>query len=370
MQYLSIKRISRTCARSGSLFLLISLCLVSCSPNSDSNSEPVSPSAPRKDSQSEANPINEPQDSAAATSSNDRKTEPAIPVVNLQQGAQRIAAYAANESNNLHYLIAVSACKNEKCPIQVNLVNQNRIVDTLDFEWSSSSQEVKFGSLGYGYGAGDLLDKTTQYPTWTVGSNEYDTVSNIMRTVKLSPNLNGLLVHQSTGFEHLHRRHSLFVAINGKLKEVWNARETNGPSWSTMLISNSGLPDSQKMIYLNGIKLSLSGVEDQFDTLNITYLSWNRNNNQLDTNREKFGELYAVVAYPFTNTTQARQSLDKNQSCFGHEFDILPASRFNQLKLEGNVVVATVTEDKRKANEMLKTIPQCASKMKLRLIPY
>lgn len=210
------------------------------------------------------------------------------------------------------YGLAPGSCVEGRCAPVIQLLFNEKLLDSaaLDFAASEAALTREEGNNG--------LAELTPVEAWTAGSEE-GAVTTALQSVRLTPARNGLLVHQAAGFEHVKRRHDLFVADGGKLERVWSAAEGAGPAWSVAEVVPSGKGRTDEIIYLQGFRPG--GAEA--DTLTARRLVWDDNKQKLVI--QPLAILPAVTAGEFSSVKMARRAA--TSSCL-NEYWVLPANRF------------------------------------------
>ncbi len=210
------------------------------------------------------------------------------------------------------YGLAPGSCTEGRCAPVIQLLSSGKLVDfiPLDFAASEAALTREEGNSG--------LAELTPVEAWTAGSEE-GAVTTALQSVRLTPAGNGLLVHQTAGFEHIKRRHDLFVADGKKLKRVWSAAEGAGPAWSAAEVVPSGNGRTDEIIYLRGFRPG--GTEA--DTLTARRLVWDDTKQELAV--QPLAILPAVTTGEYSSVKTARRAAAS--SCL-NEYWVLPANRF------------------------------------------
>ena len=215
-------------------------------------------------------------------------------------------------ADGLAYGLAPGSCREGRCAPVIQLLSNGKLLDStaLDFAASEAVLIREEGESG--------LTERPPIEAWTAGSEE-DAVTTALQLVRLTPARNGLLVHQAAGFEHVKRRHDLFVADGGKLKRVWSAAEGAGPVRSAAEVVPSVHGRTDEILLLEGFRPG--GAEA--DTLTARRLVWNNKKQALAV--RPLGMLPAVTAGEFPDAEAARQAAA--DSCLA-EYWVLPAKNF------------------------------------------
>ena len=239
-----------------------------------------------------------------------------------------LGKFPAAPSSNLNYEVSLAPCAQSTCPFQVRLIQGNRVYGTLNLDWRGVYAQPVKAAIDSSSGVGDPLQKRWEMTAWETGS-ENRNVSLTARSIALAPQLNGLLVHQRAGFEHLKRRHYLFIAVGRKLVRVWTGDEGQGPTWSTVEVFPPLRDGSQQFIFFNGLQLSgaaegqaTAEAIDDADSLEFAVYRWNARKNSIEKApaTDSAASVVAVVAGRYENVAEARKALQQQAGCLKNFF--------------------------------------------------
>jgi hypothetical protein len=156
-----------------------------------------------------------------------------------------------------------------------------------------------------------------------------------------------LLVDQAGGFEHVKRRHYLFVADRNELDRAWTGEEGAGPTWSAAIVVDGA--QGQEIVYLTAFR---PGAESA-DTLRGARYGWDEARNAVIA--RPLGPLYAVVAGTFVTPEAARAAVPP--ACLSKYF-VRPA---RDLGMSGSqTVLSAITTRQSWAENALKASGECA----------
>ena len=254
------------------------------------------------------------------------------------------------------YEIAISACDEGQCPIEVRLVRADQTLARAALDWPASTREVYRSEITRVLGIGDPFEPPQAEAL--VAGEETSSVSVLARPVRLTPEVTALLVDQAVGFDHVKRRHYVFLAREGALQRIWTGREGQGPTYTTIAI-RAVAPDRDEMLYFD--QLDLRG-EPTFDELTVSKLAWDAGSNALRS--EPAQGLRAVVIGPYDDPLSARRELEQDTLCLDG-FLVLPADRF--LAASG-AVLAAVTATESVALAVQQRLASCASQLQAQLV--
>jgi hypothetical protein len=112
-----------------------------------------------------------------------------------------------------------------------------RVLDSVPLGFAASGAPLTRESQTSSLGSAAPLE------AWTAGIEE-GAVTTAFEPVRLGPERTGVVVHQAAGFEHVKRRHDVFVADSGKLRLVWTAAEPQGPTRIAAHVVPQGTSDA------------------------------------------------------------------------------------------------------------------------------
>ncbi|MBI3684216.1 MAG: hypothetical protein HY235_27900 [Acidobacteria bacterium] len=238
----------------------------------------------------------------------------------------------------------------------MQLIGNGKVIDSSPLDFAASGAQLNKGIAEKIMGAGDPLQEDDQLAAWTAGDGE-GKVSTAVRRVKLSSDQTALLVDQSGGFEHLKRRHYLFISDNNKLKRIWTGEEGAGPAWSAVILVNAADGQSQQIVYLSGFQ---PGGRDP-DAVGAKRYGWDAAQKKLS--ERPLGSLYAIVAGNFDNPEAARKA--SAEPCLS-DYSALPA---RDLGISGaRIVLAAITTQKSLAEAALNRTDNCPGNVRRRIV--
>lgn len=262
-----------------------------------------------------------------------------------------LKSFPAGRASRLRYQLAFGACAGGQCPVQVRLVGKGGVIDEVSLDWGVTSAKAVELPLDGTLGVGDPLQRPAGLAGWTAGEDDGSVVT-FARTVRLSRDVNGLLVHQSAGFEHVKRRHYLFAVQGARIVRLWTGTEGNGPWWSTVAVTDVDKASNQGIVHFSGFSYPKG---NDYDRLDVTSLR-GRGQGKTVASQPAQG-IYAVVFGPFADPAAARRIRNKNWSCVSG-FSVLPSGRFGSLA-PGAAALAAMTTKRRHAEAALKRTQAC-----------
>ncbi|HYK36824.1 hypothetical protein [Alloacidobacterium sp.] len=216
----------------------------------------------------------------------------------------------------------------------------------MDMESSSASYEKD--ALEQGDGAGDPSYLRQDVAVWSSGDEESETTLAIF-PFRLAQGLDGILIDQRYGFEHVKRRHVLLGAKNNKLIELWKGTEGAGPTYSTTAAVNIA-GGREALLFYNFFS---NPVNDAPDKLRIQALAYDAATGTM----APYSTEFSVLAIgPFRTIADARKQYAAKNSCSPWLW-VLPAKEFEKPAGSG-YVLATVAS----TSEIAKSIKAEARK--------
>jgi hypothetical protein len=237
----------------------------------------------------------------------------------IKAGRARVVleTFPVARSSRFRYEMSLATCAKSGCPFQVRLIEGKQVCGTESLEWLATPAQIDKTEVDVTMGVGDPFQSSWEGSAWQVGE-ENQNVTVTARSIALTPDLNGVMVYQSAGFEHVKRRHYLFVAIERKLTLAWSNGEGSGPTWSSVEVSEP-LPDgSQTFIYFKGFWYPReSGPDDKPDTLEVASFRWNAQKAVIENApmQESSFSLFALIAGVYDTLADAEKAKQLHFDC-------------------------------------------------------
>lgn len=282
----------------------------------------------------------------------------------LHRARTVLARVKVHPGQNFIYELFVAPCGQKSCPFRVRLLQGKNRLSSVDLDWVKANGPATKEAIDESSGVGDPLQPDKGLTAWSTG-DEKENVSTVARSVRLTSNLNGLLIDRRAGFDHLKRHHDLFVAVNNRLLHAWSEEEASGPGWSTVALSPARADGSQDILYFNGFR---SPSDTDPDRLHFFRYRWDSAQNKV-VEPETKSEVFAVIAGTYDSVSKARQ-VQAGASCFDPAW-VLRSDAFSTLT-SGNFVLAAVTMRKSLADTKTAEIKSCAPQISVSVItsPY
>jgi hypothetical protein len=283
------------------------------------------------------------------------------------RGRVLLETFPVAPSSKLRYQLSIAPCAQSTCQIEVRLIEGNMAYETLPLDWSSTPAQPVKTAIDESLGAGDPLQKKWQGKAWEIGTEEGN-VSITARVIPLTKQLNGLLVDQRAGFEHLKRSHYLFVANGRNLVRAWTGSEGEGPTWSNVEISEPLSDGSQAFIYINGFRYPAeNGAEDVADSLELAIYRWNERKNLLENVpvTDSSFSIVALIAGTYETVAEARKAITQNSDCLKN-FLVLGADSLPRA-FKGNFAIAALSTKAALAEQLMEG---CAPGVKIERVNF
>jgi len=270
-----------------------------------------------------------------------------------------LGTYRVGRHEELAYELSIAPCDSDECIFQIRLLAGNAEVSSIDMGWAKASGKASRETAAESSGLGDPLD-VEKKSAWSTGEEE----ANVLTTatpVRLTSQLNGLLVGQRAGFERFKRHYDLYVAVGKKLIRAWTFQEGAGPTWSTVEVREKGGGGPQSVLLFDGFRYPSN---DQPDWLYFTVYSWNSSKNELQSIS---GDpmVTALIAGPYDTVAEARAA-HASAGCLSG-FWVLTSGAFLQLH-PGKFVLAAITARTPQAQRKLEEVRTCAPKFSVSLL--
>jgi hypothetical protein len=263
--------------------------------------------------------------------------------VKVARGRVVLETFPVEGSSQLRYEISLAPCAQSGCPFQVRLIDGKQVYGTESLEWLATPGQPVKTEVDGAMGVGDPLQRKWEGFAWQVGE-ENQSMAVTARSVALTPQLNGVLVHHSVGLDPIKRRHYLFVAIGRKLALAWTGIEGEGPTWSTVEVSKP-LPDgSQQLIFFKHFTYPTEdGAEDEPDSLEVTSYRWNAQKSEIESipMQQSSFSIVALIAGVYDTVAEAHKARRLHSDCLG-DFMFLRVDWLPQVP-KGKVAIAALS---------------------------
>ena len=261
------------------------------------------------------------------------------------------------------YELSLARCGKKKCPVEVRLVDATAVYQTLALDWTAAVGEPSEDTVAPWSGVGDPLETNAELTAWSTGEEE-TAVSTAARTVDLIPSLKGLLVHQSAGFEHVKRRHYLFVATGKTLVRAWTGEEGEGPTYSSVDVTDAGARGRQRILFWR----FFAAQGNTADPWELAAYQWSSEKHLLEKlPPQDSPRVFAAILGSYESVAEARKLLATEGECLP-SFRVLASSALGVPRGGGNFVIAGLTAREPLAVEALKAAHACAPRLKGRVL--
>jgi hypothetical protein len=238
------------------------------------------------------------------------------------------------DAAGLRYEVSPGRCQKGDCTIVVRLMQRTRELDTQSLGTGVRSLAFKPTPFRRSNGAGDPLATSDAAQAFSSGTEE-DSITVVVRPVKLTRELTGALIDLRIGFEHVKRRHAVFAAPDQKLAQVWSAEEGEGPTFSTTAL----LPEAQGRQPLAYFSFFSFPDDSAADKMSVEVMAYDAESRKLAPDR---AHLLRLFAGPYRSAAEARAARVQRNRCHVPLW-VLPSEGF-QTSTHGFVVaVASVS---------------------------
>ncbi len=263
----------------------------------------------------------------------------------------------AVSTGGVRFEVVIGACtKARSCPVQVHLFKGKRKLDSATLKWRSETRTPTPEPVDAVWGAGDPLIGEPSHPAAQTGK-ESGYLSTLTRCVRLDSGHQGVLVTQRTGFEHLKRQNTVFVAQGERLKRAWQMEEGAGPVWTSVMLVPDGARGGQWLVRVDA---SRSPDEGESDTLTASAFGWDASRAALV--EKAWGTdvplLSAAVVGGFQSVAEARRVRDEQSECL-ESFWVLPLVELKGAPLSGAYVLVALSADRTRAESALEHARRC-----------
>jgi hypothetical protein len=226
-------------------------------------------------------------------------------------------------TRDFQYQLAVAPCVGKKCPISVNLLHNGKRLDQKSLPQAAKSRKFARKRIHPAWTA-RLFNAAPELHVWESGFKNAR-VGVLARAVPLDAAHVGLLVTQLIGVDVLHRDHVLYVADEGKLKEIWSFSDSAPPVSSAVYpVTHQG---KSYLLFWKDREGYPEG-ENVPDSHQASLLIWQADKKSVESLTLPSREipLYAAVSGFHPDAVQARQATEKITCPANFEFRYSPAS--------------------------------------------
>lgn len=264
-----------------------------------------------------------------------------------------LGSFKVGPKSNFSYELSIAPCSDKACSFQVRLLEGTEVLATADLDGAKASGPATKERVDESSGAGDPLQPDERQAAWSTG-DEKQNVTTVVRAVRLTSELNGLLVDRRAGFDELKRRHELFVAVEKKLVRAWSHAEGPGPTWSTVEIVDSTRDGFQRILYFSGFHYP---SDDQPDWLDVSVYEWSPTKNEIKLAPRGLFSVFAVIVGSYPAVSKARE-VQASSACLG-AFWVLKSEVFPKLE-PGKFVLAAVSHKRDAATRESEAVKSCS----------
>ena len=278
---------------------------------------------------------------------------PWVAIAQPQTGDTSLASFPLAGTERFEVVI-LGICKpveNDlgECPVEVRLKDRDKTLGIQKLELGVNTYKGKF-KVGK---VGESFDITNDY-----SDGEYAYLKVYPRLAEIAPGVKGLIVTEQGGYEHVYRRHVIYISDKGKLKLVYK-----GGDWgqSATFIYAARIDDVPVVVYFD---FSFDSVAK----FSPATLQWSKKRKVLEYPEHKapLPPIYAVIAgsdKTLASAEKRRSAYDKCEAFFAVD------GRMNFMTIEsgqtpklarGFFVQAFFTVDEKEASARVADLKKCA----------
>jgi hypothetical protein len=257
-------------------------------------------------------------------------------------------------------------CSGKSCQLVVQLADRGKVLDEAKLAWSVAPGRPTREAPDVNSGVRGALSEATTPVGVSLGSDD-DTVATFPRLVHFAAGRTGLLVTQRGGYDHVKRRHDLFVVGDSRLIHALGEEEPAGPAWSTTEVA--GLAAGREAIV--HVRTFEPGDDETPDTLEASRYAWDAKDDRLRAVSGKEAvPLYVLTAGRFPTIAAARAAKNEQAECLS-PFVVIPLSSLEGPKGGGgkNFTLAAVSVQRAEAEAARAKIAGCAPTVKSSIVP-
>ncbi|MBN8226855.1 hypothetical protein JYK02_04950 [Corallococcus macrosporus] len=268
------------------------------------------------------------------------------------QDGLELKRFKASETTDAMYVLRATGCRkaSDTCKLELELS-----------EGAEGKRKARLPD-GMAHGIQQAPSGTASSERWTSGEEERNVTTSV-QPVRLTADAWGLLVTQESGFEHVHRRHRLYVVKDGGVAEAWKGDENfAGPEQSS--VSPYPLtPDSPvEGFFREYVFLSADADSGEPDQWKLQAYRWDATAQKVV--KERRPERHAAIIGSFKTVREAiayREDTQSEKLCT-NDFLVLESTSFKRLT-PGLFIVTKLLPEKKAAEAALKKVSACNPKV-------
>lgn len=265
------------------------------------------------------------------------------------QDGLELKRFKASDKSDATYVLRATGCR--------------KAGDTCQLELSDGAGGKRKARLPDGMAYG-IEKEPGALERWTSGEEERN-VTTTVQPVRLEADAWGLLATQESGFEHVHRRHRLYVFKDGDVTEAWNGDENfAGPEQSHVGPYPLTPGSSVEGFYREYAFLSADSESGESDQWKLDAYRWDATGRKALKELRQRPERYAAIIGSFKTVQDAiayRQGAQLEQVCAAG-FLVLASTPHKRLT-PGLFIVTSIHAEKKSAEAALKKVSACNPKV-------
>ena len=279
--------------------------------------------------------------------------------------AERIVLAEFPAGGKLHFELSAAPCasakkdeKNGTCRVQVRLLEEKNLLETHNLEWEATSGSK--GKLDVTKST-DESPRHRSKPKWVLAPPQDDgyfdegELAVYCESLDVAPGVRGILVTEEAGFEHTHRRHVIFVAVDGRLIAAWNGGDKIGAS-VTWLAPAQMEDHTPRAVYFY---VSYSGEDE--DDFEVSALRWDPKKGVLQEAKQdsQYPPVFAAIAGSDKTVAESRKTREKLNACEAAQGFIVVSTKAIPRLTKGLFIVAAFSVDERELKKQVEAMKRC-----------
>lgn len=223
------------------------------------------------------------------------------------------------------YEVSIEPCGALHCPIQVRLRDESKVYDSLDLDVCAPPVEPyrgidrPFDSIS---GVGDPSAFERINGVWYV-PYQHTGMALLARSINLTADLRGVLIHIGWSWAGASKRHFLVVALHGKLTLAWTPPDPEPDHFVRVGLKNYGHEGLQQIHYFRGIDIyrihaPTGGIRTRnFSPVEAAIYRWNAEMGKIEqlSIAEADVPIFAFVGGVFESDAEAWATWPKGVIC-------------------------------------------------------
>lgn len=276
----------------------------------------------------------------------------------VEQARLVLGRFPAAPEGSRVYELSVAPCASGQCPIEVCLLDGDRLIARAPLDWVAPEQMAMRALADDNSRIGDPLQIAVRPEVWSWGTGDA-ALAAAARKVVLSRNRRGLLIDLIAGSGQRRQRHYLYVANGDQLLRAWAAADQEGPHWTSVELTSSAGSSAQSILLFEAFQPG----GDQPDQVEVKRFVWDDGSRKVEQ-KESVPDVYTITIGVWATVAEARRVRAQAGACLD-PFWVAPLE-----SAEGPFGLRAVTANKDLASEALSQAENCMPNRKGRLSKY